>query len=103
MNRQAGLCNSAAQICNRQVPWCLEADPHSLRTLKDRHHSVAMDMIDREVDTVALLLFQDRGVGTLMDMGTLGVVGLSRLEHNLLKETRCFPQVDEVPEPLQAV
>ena len=67
------------------------------------YHSVAMGMIDREVGTVALLLFQDRGVGTLMDMGTLGVVDLSRLEHNLLKETRCFPQVDEVPEPLQAV
>ena len=58
------------------------------------YHSVAMGMIDREVGTVALLLFPDRGVGTLMDMGTLGVVGLSRLEHNLLKETRCFPQVD---------
>lgn len=68
------------------------------------HHPVAMDMIDREVGTVALLHFQDRGVGTLMDMGTLGVVGLSGLEHNLLKETRrCFPQVAEVPEPLQAV
>ena len=60
-------------------------------------YSVAMDMIDLEVGTVVPLLLLDRGVMTLMGMGTLGVVDLSGLEHNLLKEMRmCFPQVDEV-------
>ena len=66
------------------------------------HYSVAMDMIDLEVGTVVPLVLQDRGVVTPMDMGTLGVVGLLGLEHNLLKETSCFPQVDEVPVPLLA-
>ena len=51
-----------------------------------------MDMIVLEVGTVVLLLFQDRVVVNLVDMGTPGVVGLLGLEHNLLKETgRCFP------------
>jgi len=64
------------------------------------HYSVAMDMIDLEAGTVALLLFQDRVVVGLTGMGTLGVVDMSRLEHNLLKETRvCSPEVDEVPGP----
>jgi len=61
------------------------------------HYSVAMDMIDLEAGTVALLLFQDRVEETLMDVGTLGVVGLLGLEHTLLQETRCFLQVEEVP------
>ena len=61
------------------------------------HYSVAMDMIDLEVGTVALPLFQDRGVVTLTDVGTLRAVDLLGLEHTLLKETRCFLQVEEVP------
>ena len=61
------------------------------------HYSVAMDMIDLEVGTVALLLFQDRGVVTLMDVGTLGVVDLLGLEHTLMKEMKGFLQVEEVP------
>ena len=54
-------------------------------------------MIDLKVGTVALLLFQDSGVVTLTNVGTLGVVGLLELEHTLLKEMKCFLQVDEVP------
>ena len=61
------------------------------------HYSVAMDTIHLEVGTVALLLFQDRGVVTLTDAGTLGVEGLLGLEHTPLKETRRFLQVEEVP------
>ena len=34
---------------------------------------------------------------TLTDVGTLGAVDLLGLEHTLLKETRCFLQVEEVP------
>ena len=86
----------------QQSPRCLLKDPRSLRTLhRDRctatTYSEAMDMTDLEVGTVALLLFQDRVVVLLLDVGTLGVVGLLGLEHTLLKETRCFLQVEQVP------
>ena len=61
-------------------------------------YSVATDMTDLEVGTVALLLFQDRGVVTLTpDAGTLAVVGVLGQERTLLKEMKCFLQVEEVP------
>lgn len=61
------------------------------------HYSVAMDMIDLEVGTGALPLFQDSGVVILTDVGTLAVVGLLGLKRILLKEVKCFLQVEEVP------
>ena len=48
------------------------------------HYSVAMDMIDLEVGTVDLLLFQCRGVVALMDVDNQGVAGFSRIKHKLL-------------------
>lgn len=63
------------------------------------HYSVAMDMIVLEVGTVALPLFQGRGVVAPMGMDNQGVVGFSGIKHKPLTE---FLPVDEVPVPLLA-
>jgi len=54
--------------------------------------------VDLELGTVVLLLFQDRGVVPLMDMGTLGVMNCS----GLMETRRYTSEVDEVPVPLLA-